>query len=44
MGRYGLAVAFSDGHNTGIYIFERLRELCECETCAKSKKQDSFEL
>lgn len=27
MGRYGLKIAFSDGHNTGIYTFKRLLEL-----------------
>ncbi len=44
VGRYGLAVAFSDGHNTGIYIFDRLRGLCECEICSKNRKQDSFSI
>ncbi|MEW6412745.1 MAG: P-loop NTPase [Candidatus Zixiibacteriota bacterium] len=44
VGRYGLAVAFSDGHNTGIYIYERLRDLCECEICSKDKRQDSFSI
>lgn len=42
VGRYGLAFSFSDGHNTGIYTFEKLSELCECEECKKKKKQDSF--
>ena len=44
VGRYGLAIAFSDGHSTGIYIFERLREICECENCSKDKKKDNFSL
>ncbi len=26
VGRYGLSVQFSDGHNTGIYSFQRLKE------------------
>jgi len=42
VGRYGLSISFSDGHNTGIYIFERMRNLCECEVCSKEKKRDSF--
>ena len=44
VGRYGLAIKFSDGHSTGIYLFNRLRELCECEACTKGAKdeQDSF--
>ncbi len=33
VGRYGLQITWSDGHNTGIYTFERLRELCECRAC-----------
>lgn len=44
VGRYGLSVAFSDGHNTGIYIFERMRDFCECDACSKGRKQDSFTL
>lgn len=27
VGRYGLGIRFSDGHDTGIYAFERLRAL-----------------
>ena len=27
VGRYGVGVRFSDGHDTGIYAFSRLREL-----------------
>ena len=26
----GLIIRWSDGHSTGIYTFERLRELCPC--------------
>lgn len=44
VGRYGISIGFSDGHNTGIYIFERLRELCECSDCSGNKKDDSFSL
>jgi len=34
MGLYGIRIRWSDGHDTGIYTFDRLRELCPCETCA----------
>ncbi len=44
VGRYGLSIGFSDGHNTGIYIYENLRTLCECATCVGEKKEDSFSL
>jgi DUF971 family protein len=33
VGRYALRFEFSDGHDTGIYTFELLRELCPCEEC-----------
>ena len=44
VGRYALAIGFSDGHNTGIFTFTRLRALCECEECAKGRKAESFEV
>ena len=33
VGRYALGLAFSDGHDTGIYTYEYLRGLCRCPTC-----------
>jgi len=30
VGRYALAFAWSDGHDTGIHTFEHLRALCPC--------------
>jgi ATP-binding protein involved in chromosome partitioning len=41
VGRYALAFDFSDGHRTGIYRYEYLRQLCECDACAKEKGEDS---
>ncbi len=40
VGRYAIGPNFSDGHNTGIYSFQRLREFCECADCMKTKKKD----
>ena len=34
VGRYGVAIRWSDGHETGIYDFNRLRRMCPCETCS----------
>ena len=34
VGRYALAFAWSDGHDSGIYTFESLRSLCPC--CART--------
>lgn len=33
VGRYALRIAWSDGHESGIYPFQRLRSLCGCEAC-----------
>ncbi len=30
VGRYAMTVQWSDGHNTGIYGFDLLRQLCPC--------------
>ena len=30
VGRYAINIRWSDGHNTGIYAFDRLRKLCPC--------------
>ena len=32
-GRYAISITWSDGHNTGIYTFEKLRQLCPCGKC-----------
>ena len=42
VGHYGISIGFSDGHNTGIYIYERLRELCECPKCRGNNSDTSF--
>jgi DUF971 family protein len=34
VGRYAIRFHWSDGHSTGIYTFEHLRELCPCPICA----------
>ncbi len=33
LGHYAIQPRFSDGHFTGIYSFELLRELCPCGDC-----------
>jgi DUF971 family protein len=35
MGNYAVQITFSDGHATGIYSFEHLREICPCEACGR---------
>ncbi len=34
VGNYGISIRWSDGHDTGIYTFKRLRELCPCDACS----------
>ncbi len=33
IGRYAISFKFSDGHDTGIYTYEYLRSLCQCDIC-----------
>ena len=33
VGHYAIRIAWSDGHNTGIYSFDHLRKICPCEPC-----------
>ena len=40
VGSYALAPTWADGHDTGYYTFEMLRESCRCSECA-AKRQPS---
>jgi DUF971 family protein len=33
VGHYAYKITWNDGHDTGIYTLEHLRELCECPAC-----------
>lgn len=33
VGRYAYKIVWSDGHDTGIYTLEHLRQLCQCPQC-----------
>jgi len=35
VGSYAIQIDFSDGHSTGIYSFDYLREICPCEACER---------
>lgn len=39
IGNYAVAFNWSDGHGTGIYSHELLREICECEKCGGGNPQ-----
>jgi DUF971 family protein len=34
MGHYAYKITWNDGHDTGIYTLENLRELCQCPECS----------
>ena len=34
VGRYALRIIWDDGHDSGIYSWDRLRTMCPCEQCA----------
>jgi len=38
VGRYAISFAWSDGHNTGIYPYEYLLDICECDACAGRRR------
>jgi DUF971 family protein len=35
VGTYAVQIEFSDGHATGIFSFDHLREICPCDACAR---------
>jgi DUF971 family protein len=37
VGNYALHIAWSDTHSTGIYSYDLLREICECDECQKKR-------
>ncbi len=39
VGAYGLRIRWSDGHETGIYTFDRLRRDCPCARCAGTQAE-----
>jgi ATP-binding protein involved in chromosome partitioning len=44
VGRYAIRFHWSDGHSTGIYTFEQLRQLCPCPICdAESRSTSAFD-
>ncbi len=33
VGNYAVRMTWDDGHNSGIYTWERLRVMCPCQEC-----------
>ncbi|MBI3019516.1 MAG: DUF971 domain-containing protein [Deltaproteobacteria bacterium] len=36
VGHYAIKIKWADGHSSGIYTFEMLRNLCPCAQCKRS--------
>jgi len=36
VGNYAVQLSFTDGHSTGIYSYDHLRNICPCPECAKA--------
>jgi DUF971 family protein len=41
VGSYAIQIKYSDGHATGIYSYEYLRENCPCDACAREFRHAS---
>jgi DUF971 family protein len=39
VGNYALMLRWGGGHDTGIWAFPRLRELCPCEACGGERRE-----
>ena len=39
VGRYAFRFTWSDGHDTGIYSYTALRDMCQCDGCQPEKPQ-----
>jgi DUF971 family protein len=37
VGHYAIRINWSDGHNSGIYSYDRLREICPCDDCKRER-------
>ena len=36
VGNYAVQISFTDGHSTGIYSYDHLRNICPCTECARA--------
>jgi DUF971 family protein len=39
VGSYAIRIFWNDGHSTGIYSYDHLRNICPCEECKKLRAQ-----
>lgn len=38
VGRYAISIQWSDGHDSGIYSYRLLRDLCPCDACTACRE------
>jgi DUF971 family protein len=38
MGYYAYRIVWNDGHDTGLFTLETLRQLCQCKECRQDQK------
>lgn len=38
VGSYAIQFRWGDGHNQGLYTWDYLRSLCECEDCRRERR------
>jgi ATP-binding protein involved in chromosome partitioning len=38
VGHYAIHIDWSDGHDTGIYTYDYLREVCACDECRADRR------
>jgi DUF971 family protein len=43
VGNYAVSFAWTDGHATGIYRFDFLREICPCDECSAARNRPGSE-
>jgi DUF971 family protein len=43
VGNYAISFAWTDGHATGIYRFDYLREICPCDDCRAAAAEPAAE-
>jgi len=39
VGNYAVQIGFTDGHSTGIFSYDYLRTLCQCEECGRAFRE-----
>ena len=41
VGNYAFRIEWNDGHNSGIYSYDHLREICPCDECKTARSKNA---